>query len=157
MDDKSLSLLQHAYPKRQSLFKHAGKHKLAGFVTESDSINPYKLLKQNLSLAISAYEALFHIQLEQDSVVAALKSIRLKGRFEIFNRSPYIVLDVAHNPQSALNLAKQISEFCNQNKVTRVSAICGMMKDKNIKQVIASLYPYIDRWCFCGLAGFKGH
>ena len=150
-DTKSLELLKRAYPKIENQFVYSGDHRFANLLAENNSLNRHKLLTQNLSLAISAFESIFQFELNQKQCEEALDRICLNGRFQILAQSPYIVLDVAHNPQSAVNLAEQISDFCSQHKVTQVTAICGMMRDKNIKQVLITLFPHINNWCFVDL------
>ena len=52
----------------------------------------------NASLAITTAETFFDAALPEDLVNEALADTTLEGRFEIIQRRPLVVMDVAHNP-----------------------------------------------------------
>ena len=117
---------------------------------DSLEINPRQLLTQNVMLAVEAFRAIHPIKISEDLVIEALQTVRLNGRFQRLG-SDYLVLDVAHNPQSALNLAGQLETYKNTKKITKVSVICGMMADKSMGEVFSLLAPSVDFWYFVDL------
>lgn len=115
-------------------------------------VNPYCLLEQNLLLAKMAFEKAFDYSLTEINFIESIKSICLEGRFQqIEGLDPVTIVDVAHNPQSAENLLRQLSGYVKANSVKRVTAILGMMADKSVMDVIKILDPLVNDWCFVDL------
>lgn len=115
------------------------------------NINQNQLLEQNIMLAIKAMECCFNLGLDDISIIKALKDVRLSGRFQRLYIEPPTLVDVAHNPQSAHNLVLQVNEYIKTHNVSKVTAICGMMADKAIDEVLQILDPIVDSWCFVDL------
>ena len=76
------------------------------------------------------------------------------GRFEIFNyRHRTLVVDVAHNPDSARFLRNQLrARWPNQ----RLVALCGFLVDKDVSGIVAELAEDIDHWLFVSTPGSRG-
>ncbi|MGI5308783.1 bifunctional tetrahydrofolate synthase/dihydrofolate synthase [Rheinheimera sp. WS51] len=85
---------------------------------------------------------------------AELKKLSLVGRMQWLQHQPDIILDVAHNPQSAQYLAQQLTLL--KPKYTRIITLVGMLKDKDIKQTLLPLLPIIDHWHLATLNGVRG-
>jgi dihydrofolate synthase / folylpolyglutamate synthase len=64
----------------------------------------------NAALAVAAVEAFFGRALHPDVVAEAFAELRLPGRFEIVHRAPLVVLDGAHNAESAAAAAVTLAE-----------------------------------------------
>ncbi len=156
-DKPSFDLICSAEPKlikNIQLNKQANNDLNTAF--NSTELNPRMLLAQNILLAVAGFENVNPIKLGNKEIIQALKNIQLKGRFEqlTFNgsQSTKIILDVAHNPQSAQNLAKQLKSFKNnQQKPVKIVAVCGMMKDKSIYDVLTYINNEVNQWCFVDL------
>ena len=58
------------------------------------------------------------------------------------SQQPLVLLDVAHNPHAARYLALQLQAYQGR----RIVALCGMLKDKDIKSVLATLDQQISHW-----------
>ena len=84
---------------------------------------------------------------------AGLLSAVLPGRFQTLAGRPVRVLDVAHNVQAAQALARTLRE---QVVPGQTLAVCGMLHDKPIEEVVGVLAPQIDRWHVAGLPGKRG-
>lgn len=85
---------------------------------------------------------------------AALRSVRLPGRFQRIYEKPAVYVDVAHNLQAAQALASQLKSSRFTDESTRKSntwAIVAMLSDKDINSVLNSVSAEIDGWCFAGL------
>lgn len=70
-------------------------------------------------------------------IYEALKETRFPARMEIVSRKPLIIIDGAHNPDGAFVLARELKKY--QGKVT---AIIGMMKDKNYNEFLKNTLCY---------------
>ena len=73
-----------------------------------------------------------------DAVREGLAAATWKGRLELVNGDPPIILDGAHNPHAASALA----EFIRKQYINyRVVLIAGIMSDKDIAGILAPLLP----------------
>ena len=84
---------------------------------------------------------------------AGLLNAVLPGRFQTLPGRPVRVLDVAHNAQAAEALARTLRA---QVVPGRTIAVCGMLHDKPIVDVLRILVPLVSRWHVAGLAGPRG-
>ena len=87
------------------------------------------------------------------AIHAALRSVRLPGRFEQAGERPILLLDVAHNPQAMAALAHNLAA---QPCVGRTLAVVGMLSDKDIAGALAALCGKIDVWLLATLAVPRG-
>ena len=84
---------------------------------------------------------------------AGLLNAVLPGRFQTLPGRPVRVLDVAHNAQAAEALARTLRA---QVVPGRTIAVCGMLHDKPIVEVLRILAPLVSSWHVAGLAGARG-
>jgi dihydrofolate synthase / folylpolyglutamate synthase len=158
-DHKSLDLIKQACPELTSVVELVPIHIIeqVNRVSTDPIINQYQLMSQNISLAIAAYNSLFKQEVSLQKLKQSLQSIKLSGRFQkvschlLPQNNLHCIVDVAHNQQSAKNLAQQIKRYCKQHKITSVYAICGMMRDKAITEVLSEVDPVVDSWHFVDL------
>ncbi len=71
------------------------------------------------------------INISYDILYKALANTYFPARMEIVSKEPLIIIDGAHNPDGAKELATELKKF-NGNAV----AIVGMMQDKDYEEVI---------------------
>jgi len=83
------------------------------------------------------------LPVDQKALRGGLLSARVNGRFELYQRRCRWVLDVAHNPQAANALAAQLADLFVPGQV---HALVGMLRDKDMAQVLKTLAPRVDRW-----------
>lgn len=83
-----------------------------------------------------------------------LQQLRLPGRMQLLQQTPDILVDVAHNPQSASYLANQLARL--KPKYSKVLALVGMLKDKDITHSLLPLTSYVDEWHLVSLPGTRG-
>ena len=108
----------------------------------------------NAAAAIAALDCLRqHLPVAQAHLRAGLLSARLPGRFQVLPGKPTVILDVAHNPQAARSLVDNLRA---QYIAGKTYAVFGMLRDKDIAAVIATLKDQIDVWCVGGLTGPRG-
>ncbi len=107
----------------------------------------YKGKKYDLSLcgdyqvenAVVAIETVQKIGLavSYNNIYEGLKNATIPARMEIISRNPLVILDGAHNPDGALVLAQELKKYNG-----RVTAIIGMMKDKDFEEFLKSTLCY---------------
>ena len=104
---------------------------------------------RNAATAIAALRALrksFPRAAMQEGVAGA----HVAGRLQRFERDgAEVVVDVAHNPQAA----RELAAWLQQPPVAgRTFAVFAALGDKDVAGVVAELAPRIDRWFLAGLA-----
>ncbi len=92
----------------------------------------------------------------QKNLINGLANTRLMARCQIIpatHTAPEIILDVAHNPDSAHDLAV----FLAQRKVAgKTHGVLGMLADKPVAEINTALGGIIDRWYLATIVGERG-
>jgi dihydrofolate synthase/folylpolyglutamate synthase len=88
----------------------------------------------NAALAIAAAEAFFDAPLEDDVVADAFSSLAIPGRFEIMQRNPLVVIDVAHNPEGARVAAETLHEGFGEGR-SRI-LVLGLLQGRDIAAML---------------------
>jgi len=116
----------------------------------------YQLM--NASCAVAAVESLqLILPVSGQAIANAMAAVKLAGRFQTVSKSPWLILDVAHNPHAAEALAKNLKahRVQSQNKVTaktgKTIAVFAMLADKDIKGVVNAVKDEIDFWYIAGI------
>ena len=91
--------------------------------------------------------------LDTRTVAAALRRVRLAGRFQVVPGPIEWILDIAHNPPAAEVLAAQLAERPCQG---RTLGVVGILGDKDAPAIASALAPALDRWFLCSLDGPRG-
>ena len=101
--------------------------------------------------ALLSLEARLPVSLE--ALREGLRSATLAGRFQKVSQAPLVIMDVAHNPHAAAELAANLrAEPCDG----KTWAVFGMLLDKDIAGVVALLDPLVDCWCVAGIEERRG-
>jgi dihydrofolate synthase/folylpolyglutamate synthase len=85
-----------------------------------------------------------------------LRSVKLRGRFEVVPGEVEWILDIAHNEPAAQVLAAQLRAQPLTRPGARTLAVIGVLKDKDATAIAAALAGLIDHWIVCGLPGPRG-
>ena len=106
---------------------------------------------QNVSTALAV---LFQLDLlpPPELLATVLSKLSLPGRMQWLDQQ--VLLDVAHNPQSAAYLAAQLSA-CSANW-RKVHLLVGMLKDKDIAAALAPFCGHGWQWHLTSLPGVRG-
>lgn len=105
----------------------------------------------NASCAIAALDALHdRLPIAAQDIRRGLAEVEMAGRCQVLPGRPQIVLDVAHNPQAAAELAHSLG---GMGFARATWAVFGMMADKDIAGVIAAIRHRVDNWLACDLPG----
>lgn len=112
----------------------------------------------NAAAAIAALEELApRLTLPAAAVAHGLTSVRLVGRFQVVPPTlagrPAWILDVAHNPDAAGVLARNLAAFPTAG---RTLAVCGILADKDAAGVASQLRGCIDGWWLASTEGARG-
>lgn len=97
-------------------------------------------------MALTALDERLPVTAEQ--VAEGLARARLSGRFQVIDGTVAQILDVAHNPQAARELAANLQAMpCSG--VTH--AVVAMLADKDIEAVINAMEHAVDHWYVASL------
>ncbi|MGP9802221.1 bifunctional tetrahydrofolate synthase/dihydrofolate synthase [Rheinheimera sp. NSM] len=108
---------------------------------------------QNAACALAVLQQLALLP-TPEQLAAVLTGLTLPGRMQWLQQQPAIIVDVAHNPQSARYLAQQLRRL--KPRFGRVLALSGMLKDKDIQQTLLPLTTLFDQWHLVSLGGARG-
>ena len=78
-----------------------------------------------------------------------LIEVDLPARFQVLPGRPAVILDVAHNPQSAASLSVNLA---NMGFYRNTYAIFGMLKDKDIASVARVLKSQVNSWLIASIS-----
>jgi dihydrofolate synthase/folylpolyglutamate synthase len=107
---------------------------------------------QNASTALQAI-VLNDLPCDIHAIRNGLSKARVAGRMDRKQLAGCsVILDVAHNPQSAQYLADQLAKL----QLHKVSLVLGMLADKDCSSVVAALKPVIHHWHLVSLDVFRG-
>lgn len=98
----------------------------------------------NATVVIAAIEKLRRqgINIPEASVREGLRRVRWPGRLEILGRKPFVVVDCAHNADSAAKLKAALKELFTYRHLT---LIFGASSDKDIEGMMRELFPLADQ------------
>lgn len=82
------------------------------------------------------------------AICDGLTSTHLPGRFQIRTGPVTQILDVAHNIDSARQLANALQKMHESGEI---HAVVAMLKDKDIEQVLNVMKPVVNHWYLGGL------
>jgi dihydrofolate synthase/folylpolyglutamate synthase len=119
-----------------------------------DPLLPAKIPVQNVSTALATLQQL-NITIDRESINAVLQTLVVEGRLQVISETPYVIVDVAHNPESASYLAGQLAKF-RQQGYTKIRAVVGMLKDKDIDKALANVAGEVCDWYLVDLTGPRG-
>ena len=98
--------------------------------------------RHNAALAVAAVDALTGGAVTDDAFRAGLASARWPGRLERVSERPLVVLDAAHNVESARVLAAEIGALVGSR---RVHLVFGVLADKRWREMVEVVAPLAAR------------
>ena len=105
-----------------------------------DGLKEDKLSIEAAACALTAFFLLGGIN--NSSIRDVINTTNLKGRCELVNKR--YLLDVSHNPASVIQLSKYIER--NYKKDQKISAVLGVMQDKDVVDMIQSIKKFVSKW-----------
>ena len=108
----------------------------------------------NAATAITGLFAIKHLlPVSIKAINMGLKTAQVTGRLQVIKTTPEWLIDVAHNPHAAKELAKYIQ----QNPVVgKTFAIFSMLRDKDVSEVLNIMHEVIDEWHIVATKGSRG-
>ncbi len=104
--------------------------------------------------ALAALEALAQrLPVSQQAVRQGLLTVELPARFQVLPGRPVVILDVAHNPHAAAVLATNLDSM---GYFPATHAVFGMLRDKDIANVVRHVAPHVDHWHLGSTPGPRG-
>ena len=104
------------------------KNNLAGVVKSISILNNFKIKKNNI----------------EKGLMNVIKNTGLRGRWEIFSKSPLTICDTGHN----LDAFKEIKKSINNLHFKKLRIVIGFVEEKNFKQIL-DLLPKNAIYYFC--------
>jgi dihydrofolate synthase/folylpolyglutamate synthase len=81
------------------------------------------------------------VDLPQDAILAGLRDMRWPGRLEVLGREPWVVVDGAHNGDSARKLVTAMGLFPHRKLILIFGALMG----HSVPDMLDALLPVADR------------
>lgn len=103
----------------------------------------------NAAGVLAAIAAMHHVlPVTAQAIRNGLAMVSATGRFQVLPGQPAIVLDVAHNPHAAKNLAHNLDDM---GFYPTTHAVFGAMQDKDTAAILQNTHALIDHWYFADL------
>ncbi len=77
--------------------------------------------------------------IKDKDIKQGLENAFIPARLEVVSKTPLILIDGAHNPDGA-EVLRKVMENCEN-----ITAIVGVMRDKNYKQVLSTTLPFCKK------------
>lgn len=81
-------------------------------------------------------------KLSLDVIRKGFSQVQWPGRFEVINQNPLIIVDSAHNQDSALKLRLTVDDYLPEQAITLVF---GVSEDKDVHGMFVELLPRVKR------------
>ncbi len=128
-------------------YENANLEAITPFEGELASLPAYQ--RSNLATALAAVTAALGHAPSPENVRMALSGLIIPGRFEILRHDPLVIVDAAHNPQSAHVLAGELQRLfeCARgfDSPPRPALLLGVLDDKDARGIIRELCSLFSR------------
>lgn len=117
-----------------SLFSYQGEH----FRTQMTGV--YQI--ENACLAIEACRNLGSgFSFDEPQMMVGIREARWRGRFEVINKEPLILVDGAHNEGGARALRESVETLLDGR---RIHGVMGVFRDKEYAKIIEIMRPVLE-------------
>jgi len=98
----------------------------------------------NAATAVAALEVLAGrgVNISKNSIISGLAQVGWPGRLQILSHRPLLIVDGAHNPDSARRLKQSLEQHFDFD---RAILVIGASSDKDIAGIISELAPPFDK------------
>lgn len=125
--DETIKGSEIAYQGRNVFVPFPGNHQRENCIT---AITVIDLLKEQGTI------------ISEKAIADGIRKTRNHARCEVVSEKPLVILDGCHNEDSARALCSVMEKHLKDKKIT---AIMGMMADKDIDKVLSMMMPYFDK------------
>ena len=114
------------------------KGRLGSYELSIPLLGDYQL--GNATTAVAALEVLAGkgFNISKDSITSGLAQVGWPGRLQILSHHPFLIVDGAHNPDSARRLKQSLEQYFDFD---RAILIMGTSSDKDIAGIVSELAP----------------
>lgn len=95
------------------------------------------------------------LPVDNESVTHALLNTVNPGRLQWLSEYPNVLIDVAHNEESAIYLSNYLKNYKNKYQC-KIYTVFGALKDKSIDKMVSTMSGVIDSWALCSLPSIRG-
>jgi dihydrofolate synthase/folylpolyglutamate synthase len=105
-------------------------------------IGDHQAINAAVALATLEHVRAAGLPVDESAIDTGLSEVNWPGRFEIVERAPWLILDVAHNGESAERLGKALTKLFPGRKWTFVFSV---FTDKDVDGIFRALLPIAER------------
>ncbi len=113
------------------------------------SLQAFALLCQKTSISMNA--SLLEQVCYQTDLIGRFQIVELVNKTDSTSTLERVIFDLTHNPAGAAFFRHQLADLEKQQGLGKVMAVFGVMKDKDIKGILAELDDVVDLWLLCTL------
>lgn len=114
----------------------------------------YQVINATTALAtLECLDPAGNLPVEEEEIRKGLQEVSWPGRMEVLNKTPLIVIDGAHNPAAVEKLSQAVKEHFSYR---RLLLVLGILKDKDVPQMLHSLIPLADQVLITHPPVFRG-
>lgn len=100
---------------------------------------------------LNVYSVLKELGIRAEVIKKAMLKVKWPGRFEIARRSSLLILDGAHNEDSALKLEENLGKIGKREDITMLVSI---LEDKDIEKILSVFNRVAHKIVFTSLSNF---
>jgi len=130
---------------------HGDEHQLLGLSL------PFQQQGHQLNNAATVIQSLMLLQTRLPVTDLAIRDGIEKavnqGRCQLVSSQPWLILDVAHNVDAVKGLRRFVNALPIKGKVY---AVCGMLGDKQVSEILECLQSTVDEWHFATIETERG-
>ena len=118
------------------------KGRLSSYELSIPLLGHYQL--ENAATAVAALEVLIEkgFDISGDNIFTGLAQVSWPGRFQILSHHPLLVVDGAHNPDSARKLKQSLEQYL---EFDRAILVIGASSDKDVAGVVSELVSLFNK------------
>ena len=154
---EAMQVLERTAKEKHCLFVEVEPEKLQRISNTIDgqefSYKEYKNLKirllgnyqlENVCTALEVLRILNNdgMQISEEAVQKGLADTKWPGRFQVLQKEPLVIVDGAHNIDAIRRLIENIEIYLKGKKIV---AIMGVFKDKEHKEMVKMIAPYLEK------------
>ena len=103
--------------------------------------------QKNIKTVVNSLKLLKDFRISKENIKEGLlrvvKNTSLKGRWQVINCSPFIILDIAHNVEAITYVTKQLSDLPREE----LHLVLGFVGDKSVYDIL-KLFPSDSKFYF---------
>jgi dihydrofolate synthase/folylpolyglutamate synthase len=111
---------------------------------QTNLLGRHQMSNAGCALALLESATAERFPLSVDAIKSGLQHVRWKGRLEIVQHDPMVILDGAHNPLGARVLFDFLQSQLHDCPGRKIIVVLGMMNDKPHAEYVQVLLPLID-------------